>query len=143
MQHPLQCRCGTIKGHVARPELANRVVCYCGSCQAFAHFLGSPTDILDSHSGVSIGNAFGDVRARVNTQDALGLPKPKTAGVGRIIWWFVTTVLKARVDGSYRQTPFFLTDTGKPRVSPHVLTTEELVGVKALLEANKNRSSAR
>ena len=198
MQHPLQCRCGTIKGHVSRPELANRVVCYCESCQAFAHYLGSAPDILDSQggsdviqvlpknvsftqgsdalaclrltdkgllrwyavccktpigntlessklsfvgllhsclngSGTPIGNSFGDVRARVNTQSALGLPKPKTAGLGRIVWWFVTTVLKARVDGTYKQTPFFFADTGKPRVSPHVLSTEELAGVMALV----------
>jgi hypothetical protein len=204
LQHPLQCRCGTIKGHVSRPELANRVVCYCGSCQAFAHFLGSPADILDReggsdviqvlpknvtftqgadslaclrltdrgllrwyasccktpigntldssklsfvgllHScldtaGASIDNSFGGVRARVNTRGALGLPKAKPTGVGRIIWWFVTTVLKARVNGSYRQTPFFNADTGKPRVSPHVLTTAELAGVTALVNSNKNR----
>lgn len=206
MQHALQCRCGTIKGHVRRPELANRVVCYCRSCQAFAHFLGSPGDILDSRggsdviqvlpknvtftqgadalaclrltdkgllrwyagcckspigntldssklsfvgllhscfdgSGVSIDNSFGGVRARVNTQGALGLPKPKTAGLGRVLWWFVTTVLRARIDGSYKQTPFFFADTGKPRVSPHVLTTEELAGVMTLVNASRHSST--
>jgi len=207
MQHPLQCRCGTIKGHVSRPELASRVVCYCGSCQAFAYFLGSPADILDSEggsdviqvlpknvtftqgvdalaclrltnkgllrwyagccktpigntldsaklsfvgllhscldgSGASIGNSFGEVRARVNTQGALGLQKPKTAGLGRVVWWFVTNVLKARVNGSYRQTPFFFADTGKPRVSPHVLTAEEFAGVMALVARASSQGNA-
>ena len=36
--HPLQCQCGTIKGAVANPGNANRCVCYCRDCQAFAHF---------------------------------------------------------------------------------------------------------
>jgi hypothetical protein len=177
-------------------------VCYCGSCQAFAHFLGNPGDILDSqggsdviqvlpknvtftqgadalaclrlthkgllrwyagccktpigntldscklsfvgllHSclettGVSIDSSFGGVRARVNTERALGVPKPKTTGMGRVIWWFVTTVLKARINGSYKQSPFFFADTGKPRVSPRVLTTEELARLMALVQAGQ------
>lgn len=203
MPHPLQCRCGTVRGRVDRPELANRAVCYCSSCQAFAHFLGKPGDILDSqggsdviqvlpknvtltqgadalaclrltdkgmlrwyadccrtpigntldspklsfvgllHSclettGVPIGSSFGGVRARVNTQGAFGVPKPKTTGMGRVLWWFVTNVLKARINGSYRQTPFFFADTGKPRVPPRVLNREELDRVLALVRGTRH-----
>jgi hypothetical protein len=46
MSHPLQCRCGTIQGHVDDPRSANRALCYCRDCQAFAHFLGSPRATL-------------------------------------------------------------------------------------------------
>ena len=48
MNHALQCRCGTLKGQVARAETANRGVCYCKDCQAFAHFLGGEKQILET-----------------------------------------------------------------------------------------------
>jgi hypothetical protein len=51
--HPLQCRCGTLKGQV-NPERVNRAVCYCRDCQAFAHFLGRAADILDSQGGTDV-----------------------------------------------------------------------------------------
>ena len=54
MSHPLQCRCGTIKAQVDHPRAANRVVCYCKDCQAFAHFLGRPSEILDERGGSDI-----------------------------------------------------------------------------------------
>jgi Family of unknown function (DUF6151) len=55
MNHPLQCRCGTLKGYVDPPDMANRGVCYCKDCRAFAHFLGGPGDaVLDEHGGTEI-----------------------------------------------------------------------------------------
>jgi hypothetical protein len=54
MNHALQCRCGTIKGFVSAPRTANRGVCYCRDCQAFAHFLGRPDDILDERGGSEV-----------------------------------------------------------------------------------------
>lgn len=54
MSHPLQCRCGTIKGLVADPRNVNRAVCYCRDCQAFAHFLGHVDAILDERGGSEI-----------------------------------------------------------------------------------------
>jgi hypothetical protein len=54
MKHPLQCRCGTIKGFVSDPQSANRVVCYCKDCQAFAHFLGRDSGILDERGGSDV-----------------------------------------------------------------------------------------
>ena len=53
MNHPLQCRCGTVKGHVVRPGMANRALCYCRDCQAFARFL-ERTDVLDENRGSAI-----------------------------------------------------------------------------------------
>lgn len=54
MNHPLQCRCGTIKGHVVRPGTANRAICYCRDCQAFAHFLKRADTVLDENGGTAI-----------------------------------------------------------------------------------------
>ena len=54
MNHPLQCQCGTIKGHVVRPGVATRAVCYCKDCQAFAHFLKRADTVLDEHGGTAI-----------------------------------------------------------------------------------------
>jgi len=189
-KHPLQCRCGTIKGFVHEPQRANRVVCYCHDCQAFAHFLGKAGEILDERGGseviqvlpknvsltqgiealacmrltgkgllrwyarccnTPIGNtldnfkisfiglvhtclessgeplqdSFGPVRAWVNTKGARGNPQPKTVGMGATILWFLANTVKARIDGSYRQSPFFLVDEGTPIVPPRVLSAEE------------------
>jgi hypothetical protein len=54
MDHPLQCRCGTLKGHVSHSTSVNRFVCYCRDCQAFAHFLGNPSGILDAQGGTDV-----------------------------------------------------------------------------------------
>jgi len=194
VKHPLQCRCGTIKGFVHDPQRANRAVCYCRDCQAFAHFLGKAGEILDERGGseviqvlpskvtftqgtealacmrltgkgllrwyagccnTPIGNtldnfkisfiglvhtcletsgrpiqdSFGPVRVWVNTKGARGNPKPKTVGIGATILWFLANVAKARIDGSYKQTPFFFVDKGTPIVLPRVLSAEELAKV--------------
>jgi hypothetical protein len=55
MNHPLQCRCGTLKGYVSPPDMARRGVCYCKDCQAFVHFLERPDDaVLNERGGTEI-----------------------------------------------------------------------------------------
>jgi Family of unknown function (DUF6151) len=54
MNHPLQCRCGTLKGFVDTSKPVNRSVCYCKDCQAFAHYLGRPSEILDGNGGTDV-----------------------------------------------------------------------------------------
>jgi hypothetical protein len=54
MSHPLQCRCGTLKGTVNDTHDCNRIVCYCKDCQAFAHFLGRADEILDERGGSDV-----------------------------------------------------------------------------------------
>jgi len=51
----MSCRCGAVRGQVtgASPRTANRAVCYCDDCQAFAHHLGR-ADLLDPHAGSDI-----------------------------------------------------------------------------------------
>ena len=54
MNHPLQCQCGKIKGYVIRPGMAERAVCYCKDCRAFARFLGQADTVLDAQGGTPI-----------------------------------------------------------------------------------------
>ena len=55
MNHPLQCRCGTLKGYVSPPNMACRALCYCKDCQAFANFLERPDDrVLNERGGTEI-----------------------------------------------------------------------------------------
>jgi hypothetical protein len=196
MQHQLRCSCGTVSGWVKEPRSANRSVCYCKDCQAFAYFLGQEKQILDERGGsdviqvlpknvaftqgiealacvrltekgmlrwyasccnTPIGNtlanykisfiglvhnclentdtplddSFGPVRSWGNTQGARGDPKPKSIGIGRTILWVLSKVLKARINGSYRQTPFFRADTGAAIATPRVLSTAERADVMA------------
>ena len=190
MNHPLQCRCGTLQGYVSHPERVSRGVCYCKDCQAFAHFLGTTGDILDemggtdvvatlpkyvtftkgvealacmsltekgflrwyarccntpigntprdfkvSHVGLvhtcledpprTLENAFGPVRMRVNTKHAKGKPKLMPISTIASILRFLSSLIRARVDGSYTSTPFFTPDRGTPVVPPKVLTCSE------------------
>jgi hypothetical protein len=190
MNHPLRCRCGTLRGHVSHPERVSRGVCYCRDCQAFAHFLGSPADTLDemggtdviatlpqyvtftqgtealtcmsltykgmlrwyasccntpigntprdfrvSHVGLvhtcledpprSLDDAFGPVRMRVNTKSAKGKPKAMTMSTIASVLRFMAGLIGARLNGSYRSTPFFAPDTGLPVAPPRVLTSDE------------------
>ena len=185
--HPLQCRCGTLRGVLANPRSCTRVLCYCTDCQAFAHFLGDPTRVLDARGGsdviqvlpkhltftqgldalacmrltprglvrwytrccrTPIGNtlatptlsfiglvhsclgssldaAFGPVTVWVHTQGAKGDPKPKQAGSGKMIAWFLGTVLRARFNGDYKLNPLFRRETGALIATPQILSTDE------------------
>lgn len=52
---PLRCACGKLQGTAlaVSPRSGCRVVCYCGDCRAFGHFLGGP-GILDDWGGTDI-----------------------------------------------------------------------------------------
>lgn len=50
----LRCWCGTLHGVVTQPANAQRVICYCRDCQAYAHFLGQPKRILDRRGGSDV-----------------------------------------------------------------------------------------
>jgi hypothetical protein len=190
MTHPIQCRCGKLKGYVSRSHGANRCVCYCRDCQAFAHFLGHAGEILDSNGGTDViqtraanvvftegrealacmrltpngllrwystccntpvGNtlvnskisfvglvhnclegtgptlddSFGPVRAHVNTGSAKGGVKSSPLTLAAVILRFIAMVAGARMDGSYKRSPFFAADTGAPIVAPKVLSPGE------------------
>jgi hypothetical protein len=73
----------------------------------------------------TIDAAFGPVCMWVYTRSALGNPKPhKQVPIGGMLR-MVFAVIRARLNGSYRQTPFFSFETGAPAARPRVLTAEE------------------
>jgi hypothetical protein len=198
--HPLQCRCGTVKGFVADARNTHRALCYCKDCQAFAHFLKMPTEILDERGGsdviqtlpknvtftqgtkalacmrltdngllrwyaaccnTPVGNtlpsfklsfvglvhsclanpnqslqdSFGAVRAVVNTQGAMGTPKPQSKRALAAIGWALALIARARIDGSYKQTPFFHVEHGTPIATPRVLSGEERAQLRNAVDA--------
>jgi hypothetical protein len=198
--HRLRCQCGTIQGVVADARNANRCVCYCRDCQAFAHFLGRAEAVLDERGGseiiqipprnltftqgsealacmrltqkgllrwyagccnTPIGNtlatpkisfiglvhnclesgdqslddSFGPIRAWVNPKGAKGDPKPEVVGQGPVVWWFITRVLRARLNGDYKRNPLFDAGTGKPVMIPRVLSADEHSGVMNAVRA--------
>jgi hypothetical protein len=162
-------------------------VCYCSDCQAFAHFLGRPSEILDAQGGTdviqtrpanvtftqgrealacmrltekgllrwytgccntpigntlsnfrvsfvglvhsclegageSLDDSFGPVRAYVNTKSAKGEVRSSSIATMSVILRFIAMVARARIDGSYKRTPFFSADTGIPIVTPTVFS---------------------
>ncbi len=190
MDHPLQCRCGTLRGSVSRSHAVNRCVCYCRDCQAFAHFLGRPADILDASGGTDviqtraanvaftqgkealacmrltpngllrwyasccntpIGNtlanskisfvglvhnclegggptlqqSFGPVQAHVNTESTHGKVRSSSLALISVILRFIGLVSWARIDGSYKNSPFFAAESGDPVAVPKVLNRGE------------------
>lgn len=191
MNHPLRCKCGTLRGHVSEPHKAIHLVCYCKDCQAFANFLGKGDEILDQNGGsdivavhpqavhftqgqaslacmslspkgllrwyasccntpigntsrdmrmayaglahacladgtTSLDSAFGPVRMRAVTKSAKGrvAATPALAVAGTLAL-FAGKLLRARLGGSYRRTPFFHPEQGTPVVAPKVLGKEE------------------
>ncbi len=52
----LKCQCGVLTGVVRNvtPKYGSRVVCHCGSCQAFAHHIGAGKRTLDPQGGTDI-----------------------------------------------------------------------------------------
>lgn len=97
-------------------------------------FIGLLHSCLRSDSP-SLDEAVGPVTAVVHTQGAIGDPKPQTVGTGRTVAWFLRNALKARMNGDYRLTPLFRSDSGAPVVAPHVLGAEELARVKQAVRA--------
>ena len=54
ISHPIQCRCGTVRGGISGEGVHNRVVCYCADCRAFARYLGRAADVLDAQGGTEV-----------------------------------------------------------------------------------------
>lgn len=73
----------------------------------------------------SLDNAFGPVRMRVGMKSAKGKPPAMGASTTISILRFMARLIRARLDGSYKNTPFFDPETGIPRVAPRVLTPDE------------------
>jgi Family of unknown function (DUF6151) len=98
-------------------------------------FVGLVHNCLES-PGQSLDDSFGPIRAWVNPKGAKGDPKPEVGGQGAVIWWFITRVLKARLNGDYKRNPLFRADTGKPIVAARVLSPEEHTGLMEAVRAS-------
>ncbi len=202
MNHPLQCRCGTLKGYVSHSGNVNRCVCYCRDCQAFAHFLGRPAEILDAQGGTdviqtrpanvtftqgrdvlacmrlaekgllrwyttccntpvgntladfrvsfvglvhncleggggSLDDSFGPIRAHVNTKSTQGKVQSSPVAMVLVILRFIALAGGARINGSYKRTPFFSVDTGAPVATPKVLSLSEREALSARISSTE------
>ncbi len=91
-------------------------------------FVGLVHDCLE-HGDQPLDAAFGPVRmwhAEKSARGTVTVPRGSfAAGVVR----FAAMVIRARIDGSYRRTPFFVISTGAPVVTPRVLTKRERDGL--------------
>ena len=95
----------------------------------------TPRDFKVSHVGLvhtcledpsrTLDSSFGPVRMRVNTKNAKGRPKSMPISTIASVLRFMTSLVRARLDGSYKYTPFFVPDRGIPVVPPKVLTRDE------------------
>src|ERR1017187_8843807 len=88
MNHPLQCRCGTLKGYVSHPDMANRAVCYCKDCQAFAHFLERPDDAVLNELG---GTEFaGTLPKHVHFTQGVGVLVSMASSDRGLLRWYAS-----------------------------------------------------
>jgi hypothetical protein len=87
-------------------------------------FVGLVHNCLEQ-DGAKLDITIGPVDAQVYTQSARGEPKPIQHGLAGSLWRLGGMQLRARFNGSYRQTPFFDGDTGKSVVEPVVLTVQQ------------------
>lgn len=76
-------------------------------------------------AGPALDAAFGPVRLFGFVKNAKGRPKPPQTPFVGVLLRVIARSLKARLDGSYRQTPFFDVATGKPMAEPRVLASDE------------------
>ena len=83
-----------------------------------------------SSDPTSLDEAFGPITMYVNTESAIAENKPKAARVLSGTLRVFGMMVKARLDGRYKQTPFFVVETGTPIVTPKVLSDQELQQVK-------------
>ena len=91
-------------------------------------FIGLVHNCLSSEPD-ALDRAFGPIRTRVSTQYAIGEQKIKSVGVLAGSLRVIGIILSARIDGSYKRTSFFDTESGAPIVTPKVLSSQELKDV--------------
>ena len=101
--------CNTAIGNTTR----NRRMSYVGLVHTCLH-----------DASESLDDAFGPVRMRVNTKSARGAVSSTPVGTLLAVAGLGSSLVRARLDGSYRNTPFF-DRQGIPVASPRVLTRDE------------------
>ena len=73
----------------------------------------------------SLDNVFGSVCMHLYTEDALGENKPKPKRLFSGTLRIVAMIIKARLNGSYKNNPFFSESSDVPVVIPKVLSKNE------------------
>jgi hypothetical protein len=86
--------------------------------------VGLVHDSLRSAGAPPLTTAFGAVAMRVHTRDARNPPAPRGSSQLRLVARLAPAVLRARMGGSYRRTPFF-DAAGRPIAAPRVLSAGE------------------
>jgi hypothetical protein len=89
-------------------------------------FVGLIHSSLDASS---FDKDFGSSVALLNTNTALGEPKPRQRGLIGVILKFARTVLVSRIRGRYKQSPLYSSE-GRPVVPPEILAAAELKRLK-------------
>lgn len=79
---------------------------------------------------VALDAALGPVAMQVFTKYALQAPAPKARGLVPGMARVLRIILRARLKGDHRRSPFFQPDTGEPVVVPKVLNETERAQVK-------------
>ena len=76
------------------------------------------------HDRQAIERGFGPVTARLNTAAARGA-SVKMHGLFSTLVRIGAIILRGRIDGSYRQTPFFVAEVGTPVAIPKILPSQQ------------------
>lgn len=95
-------------------------------------FIGLVHNCLES-SEPTLDNSFGTVSTPVNTTYAKGAVESKPTELIGTVLHNMLRILKARIDGSYKHTPFFSTDSGNPIVTPKILSSQEYENIMSVL----------
>ena len=86
-------------------------------------------------SSASLDSVFGPVRMRVGMKSAKGTPKGMAVSTTVAILGFMATLIRTRLNGGYKITPFFNPADGVPRVSPKVLAPNERARLAEAVDA--------
>jgi hypothetical protein len=153
----------TLPQHVSFTQGVERLACMSLSDKGMLRWYASccntpigntPRNMKLSHVGLvhtcledpprTLDAVFGPVRMRVNTQSAQGAEKPKTLPLSTVvsIVKFMGSLLRARLNGSYQRTPFFVPSQGTPIIAPKVLTPGERARVMQAVQGTAPTSPA-
>lgn len=91
-------------------------------------FVGLIHSSLDASS---LDKDFGSSIALLNTNTALGEPKPRQRGLVGVILKFARLVLTSRIRGRYKQSPLYSPEA-RPVVPPQILAAAELQRLKTV-----------
>jgi hypothetical protein len=107
---------------------------WCASCcntpignTALTHRIAFVGLVAACLTGRPVEETFGPVAMWGCTAGAKGAPKPPETSMRKIMARIVPRTIVARLDGSYRKTPFFDVETGRAVAEPRLVGPEERV----------------